>query len=377
MGFSSSYWESQTWFKDIDLCIIGSGIVGLNAAIEAKRKFPENRVVVLERGMLPMGASTRNAGFACFGSVTELLDDLEHRSEEEVFETVRMRWEGLKLLRSILGDKLIDYEHFGSYEMFTAKDKEAFDKAESSIVTLNEHLKNYLGHENIFSVIKDSKKLGLSGISHLIHNHLEGQLNPGKMMKALMQVAQDLGIEIWNGVDVDSVYQEVKGVRIAGKEFDFTVKKLILATNAFSGKFMPELDIKASRNQVILTSPISDLRLKGCFHYHKGYGYLRNVGNRVLIGGWRHLEKETENTEEFGHTPLIQAELMRWLNEYIIKGKEFQVAHRWSGILGTGTHKHPIIKRIGEHMVVAIRLGGMGIAIGSSVGQRAARLIDL
>jgi hypothetical protein len=35
--------------------------------------------------MLPHGASTKNAGFACFGSISEIIDDLKSHSEEEVF----------------------------------------------------------------------------------------------------------------------------------------------------------------------------------------------------------------------------------------------------------------------------------------------------
>jgi len=76
-----SYWELQTYFKNIDLTIIGSGIVGLTAAIESKKKFPSLKVIVLERGILPSGASTKNAGFSCFGSVSELLSDLKNTSE--------------------------------------------------------------------------------------------------------------------------------------------------------------------------------------------------------------------------------------------------------------------------------------------------------
>ena len=33
-----SFWENQTYFKHIDLIIVGSGIVGLNAAISYKEK---------------------------------------------------------------------------------------------------------------------------------------------------------------------------------------------------------------------------------------------------------------------------------------------------------------------------------------------------
>jgi glycine/D-amino acid oxidase-like deaminating enzyme len=61
-----SYWEIKTWLSDIDYTIIGSGIVGLNCALNLKKKFPKAKVLILEKGMVPQGASTKNAGFACF-----------------------------------------------------------------------------------------------------------------------------------------------------------------------------------------------------------------------------------------------------------------------------------------------------------------------
>lgn len=68
--------------------MIGAGIVGLNAAIRSRELKPEARVVVMEGEMLRTGASTRNAGFACFGSMTELPEDFEQRSQEEVLRTI-------------------------------------------------------------------------------------------------------------------------------------------------------------------------------------------------------------------------------------------------------------------------------------------------
>ena len=100
-----SYWELKEWFTNIDFTIVGSGIVGLNCALELKKKYPKAKVLVLEKGMLPQGASSKNAGFACFGSLSELIDDLKTHSEEEVFNLVKNRWEGLQLLRKNLGDK--------------------------------------------------------------------------------------------------------------------------------------------------------------------------------------------------------------------------------------------------------------------------------
>ena len=104
-----SYWELKEWFTNIDFTIVGSGIVGLNCALELKKKYPEANVLILEKGMLPQGASTKNAGFACFGSLSEIIDDLNSHTEQEVFNLVKKRWEGLQLLRENLGDKNIDF----------------------------------------------------------------------------------------------------------------------------------------------------------------------------------------------------------------------------------------------------------------------------
>lgn len=73
-----SYWEQKSLIGNPDVAVIGAGITGLNAAIRLKQLDPALDVLVLERGALPEGASTRNAGFACFGSPSELLADLAH-----------------------------------------------------------------------------------------------------------------------------------------------------------------------------------------------------------------------------------------------------------------------------------------------------------
>src|SRR6185312_8405304 len=74
---SFSYWERTAFVDHADVIIIGSGIVGLSAALHLKRQRPDLKVTVLERGFLPSGASTKNAGFACFGSLSEQLSYLK------------------------------------------------------------------------------------------------------------------------------------------------------------------------------------------------------------------------------------------------------------------------------------------------------------
>ncbi len=40
-----------------------------------------------------------------------------------------------------------------------------------------------------------------------------------------------------------------------------------------------------------------------------------------------------------------------------------------------GQTNEPIVKQISDHIVLGVRLGGMGIAIGSLVGEEVAKII--
>ena len=105
---SISFWESNSLMK-YDYIIVGGGIVGLSTAAELVEKDSSLKVLVLERGLFPSGASTKNAGFACFGSVSELWQDLNQIGEQAMLALVEKRWKGLGLLKQRLGEKKLGY----------------------------------------------------------------------------------------------------------------------------------------------------------------------------------------------------------------------------------------------------------------------------
>ena len=117
-GPGFSIWERETWFREVDAVVVGAGLVGMGCALQLQRKHPNWNIVVMDQH--PMGgASTRNAGFACFGSLSELLDDWDTLGERAVVDLVDMRWQGLALLRDTLGDAAMGYQASGSIEAFT------------------------------------------------------------------------------------------------------------------------------------------------------------------------------------------------------------------------------------------------------------------
>src|SRR5688500_9830590 len=105
-----SIWERETFFSHQDLIIIGSGFTGLWSAFHLKRKNPSMKITILERGLIPSGASTRNAGFACFGSLSEVVHDGQIMGREKMLELVELRFRGLEKIRKFFSKKQIDYE---------------------------------------------------------------------------------------------------------------------------------------------------------------------------------------------------------------------------------------------------------------------------
>ncbi len=367
-----SYWEIKSWFTNIDYTIVGSGIVGIHTALRLHDRFPNSRILILEKGVLPEGASTKNAGFACFGSLSEIIDDLKTHTEQEVIELVQKRWNGFQLLRKRLGDEVIQYKPFGGYELFLKNDESTYNECLQKLPFINDILKPIFKSE-IFE--KTIDRFGFNNIhEHSIFNPFEGQIDSGNMMQALLKEAHSKGILVLNNQNVTSFQDNENSVHIAINNFSFVTKKLLFATNGFAGA-LTNNEVKPARSQVLITEPIKKLEIKGTFHVDKGYYYFRNINDRILFGGGRNLDFEGENTSQFGQTEIIQNKLEQMLKEIILPNYEYKIAYRWSGIMGLGTHKKPIVKQLSNNVYCGVRLGGMGVAIGSLVGQELADLI--
>jgi hypothetical protein len=73
-------------------------------------------------------------------------------------------------------------------------------------------------------------------------------------------------------------------------------------------------------------------------------------------------------------TETIQSSLEALLYNTITPKFKPVIEHRWSGIMGVGEEKKPIVEKIGKRIAVGVRMGGMGVAIGSQVGKQLSEL---
>lgn len=369
-----SYWEYKTWFSKVDFTIIGSGIVGLSCALQLKEKYPKSKILVLEKGSLPQGASTKNAGFACFGSISEVLSDLKNHSEEEVVKLVQKRWEGIHNLRQLLGDKTIGFEQRGGHELFVEQNPELYENCLEQIGHLNRLLQPIFGKDP-FVTTGNSFGFGQIREKYITHQ-FEGQLDTGKMMHALIQKCLSKGIPILNGIQVEELSEQGNGATLVTPDFQFETRKVFVATNGFASKLLKTETVRPARAQVLITEPIKNLKIKGTFHFDEGYYYFRNIDDRILFGGGRNLDFKTEETMEFGQTQAVQDKLEELLHNIILPHQQVKIDRRWSGIMGVGGQKTPVVKQVSNSIYCGVRLGGMGVALGSLVGKELAELAD-
>ena len=367
-----SFWEKES-FVQYDYIVVGSGIVGLSTAISLKEKNPTSTIMILEKGVLPTGASTKNAGFACFGSLTEILSDLETTGEEETLKLIEKRYLGLEKLRNRLSDSAIDFQNNSGFELLYEDNihkKEAIEKVNSVI--------HPLFKQDVFK-LNDSKinEFGFNTnyVLGLVENKLEGQINTGKMMSSLWDYASSLGIKIITNTEVLSIEDNNNSVTVETNSITFKANKVAICTNAFTKKLYPELSLKPGRGQVLITKPINNLPFKGVFHMDEGYYYFRNYGNRVLFGGGRNLDFEGETTTKFEINDTIMNVLIEKLKTIIVPNHSFEIEHKWAGIMAFGEDKTLILRKPSENIVLGVRLNGMGVAIGSQLGEEVATIL--
>lgn len=358
-----SYWE-QKYFRNYHTVIVGAGIAGLFTALFLKNKFPAEKILVLEKEIFP-AASTKNAGFACMGSITELEEDLASSTIEKMVALFEKRYKGLQLMRQTLGDKNIGYQARGSYELLTAENEQTLSKIDD----WNERLFS-IANSNAFSQanVHDSN---FEGFCASIKNELEGEIDTGKMWQALKNKVQAAGAEILFNTAVGNFEKTEMGYEVFIKNgVSFRSEKLIFCTNAFTPKLLPAVRIAPARAQVLITKPIKNLSFKGIYHFDRGYYYFREIDGRVLFGGGRQLDKEGETTSQLGENEKIIKDLTAKLKANILPHTPFEIDYTWSGIMGLPQTKEPICQTLDDGLFILAGFGGMGVALAPFMARK-------
>jgi len=133
MGSKVSFWEKDALLS-YDIIIVGGGIIGMSVAASLAERWPKKSILIFERSLVPAGASTRNAGFACFGSLTEVLSDIDTIGQDGARFLLENRWKGLQITRKRLRDQNIGFEELGGFEVIDSDVVRALGRVDEVII---------------------------------------------------------------------------------------------------------------------------------------------------------------------------------------------------------------------------------------------------
>lgn len=365
-----SYWEKKVWKNTFDLVVVGSGITGATTAIQFKKRNPNKKVLIIEKRQLGFGASSKNAGFICLGSPSELINTLENSGEKILEELIRKKYHGIQILLRTFGAASVQASFQGGYEVFNNSE-------------LKEHVCGNLDKLNkIFQkVTKIDKQFSISPTPlHLFQNesikiNFEGKLDSSKLLESIHRKLAILNIQTLYGCSVLEYEEKNDLMNIETSIGEIKSKKLLFATNAFSGESPTNLPVKPGRGFIKVTEALKIPFPNQNFHVDRGYTYFRKVdGNRLLIGGFRNLDKETEETTDVGTNPIID-QAINSLTESNILGFSPKWEHQWNGWMGFTENETPILKKIGNHTIAAVGMNGMGVALAPFMATDALKLL--
>ncbi|KAL4426918.1 hypothetical protein ABPG74_012918 [Tetrahymena malaccensis] len=378
-----SIWEKQSYLKN-DVIIVGGGIVGLSVGCSILEKNSDKKVLILERGVLPTGASTKNAGFICTDSLTEFIEDIKKMGEKEAINLFNQRYQGYNHLIQRLGRDGCDAKFQGSYELI---DKDDFDV--SQIDYANNLLRD-IYKKDIFTLRNDLiSQFGFNQnkVKMMIESSIEGQIDTGLAMRNLYKRFVSIGglyltgaeVKDFKKIDNNSIQVNVKNTSESVEDLVFDCQNLVFCTNGFTNNLIkPELDLAPGRGQVIVTKPIKNLKFKGIFHMDEGFYYFRDYYGRVIFGGGRNTDFIGETTTKIETTPKIINHLKTILKEVLLPNTDFEIDYEWSGIMcfsKDGKGKTPIVQQLQKNIFVAARMVGQGVALSSNVGEQIEKMI--
>jgi len=380
--------ERPWWGGDgrADVAVVGAGFTGLSTALHVKERRPDLRVVVLEAGRIPAGASGRNAGFAMtlFGLSLDLT--VLRFGKERARQADRYMVRAVNYTRELVQRLGIDcdYEEHGLMTVATTPGQVRRLRRQFELARqLGLHETQWLGPNEARALVDSPTYLAA------VFDPLCALVHPAKLARGLARAAERLGVELYENTPV----LELRSIGGAGASRRAELKvpggrvvadKVVLATNAFSAAFPPLRRVQAPMHTyIVLTEPLTPAQLEAA-------GWQRRVGiedgrnfihyyrltpeNRLLMGGHDALYYYGNRTDRDAHGGLA-AKLRQHVARTFPALKGVRFTHHWGGPVSVTLDLAPVIGRLGPNVFYSAGCMGHGVALTQLNGRTLADLV--
>lgn len=349
----------------VDAVVIGLGITGATAALELAEAGLS--VLALDAHGLGWGASARSGGFLLVEHAIEYPARRARFGRDRMQTVIEMARSSHELVEQRFA-RAAEHKRCGSLILPMAEDEsEQRTLAEAASLLQEDGVpcSQGAGHE------------GLDGFAPGLSIPEDGEVHPGRLLAAVGAEAGRAGAKLRQGLVAD-VDTKQRVVTTADATISYGIA--IVAVNAWTRRLLPHVDIRPQRAQMLATRPLGPMRKLGPVCYGCwGYDYFRQRDDgRMLIGGRRHLHRESESTDASVPTAAVQDDLEAYLARHLRAFGPFEIEARWSGIMGFSPDELPFWEALSDAAGTASThvLGGMtghGMGLGAICGQTIAR----
>jgi gamma-glutamylputrescine oxidase len=360
-----------------DLVIIGGGFTGTSAAYYLSRRFPEQRIILLEAVSLANGASGRNGGLMLnwingFDSSDAELDGRIYQITNAGIDEICAR-----IARHNLP---VTYRRDGAVTIYT-------DTARAEAAQAEVEQQNRVGIPTRFlSGAELRPKLNVAQGCAAVLDPQAGQINGAQLVRGMRPVLEAQGVELYEQTPALKI-EEGRQIRITTPHGAITAKAVFLATNGYTtklGYFRDALfPLHSHLFATVALTPAQQTELG--WHGLAGfaddldrisYGAMTSDGHLVFGGGSNQsydylFNNRTVYPGGAARATRAQRTMEKTLQQYFPASSGLPIAHRWVGTLGITFDRRPLIGRRGEYGNIYYSLGycGHGVTLGNLAGQ--------
>ena len=325
-----------------DLTIVGGGLTGLWAAVQAKEAQPDLSVTLIDRETIGIGASGRNGGFMSSSLVHGIGNGLS-RFPDEVPLLEKLGLENLARIEETLDRYGIDCDLEKPGAISTAMTASQLEDLKGAEASLKE-----FGHE---AALLDGDEMRAEVNSPLFVGGLwqksgEWGVDPVKLCDGLARVASDLGVVIFENTEMKDLKETASGVDVVTTEGTVSCDKVLLATAAFRSP------VRAVRSRVIpvfdyvlVSEPLTESQQDSIgwknrqglsdsanrFHY-----YRQTPDGRILWGGYDAIYNFGGTVEDrYYQREQSFAGLAQRFHALFPQLEGIRFTHRWGGAIDT------------------------------------------
>jgi len=351
-----------------DIAIIGSGYVGLSAALELARAG--SSVIVLDRERIGFGASTRNGGQFLpepkFAMRKQLVNRFGDALADRILEDGRAASSTLQ--------EVIDRESIKCH--FTQPGRFVGAHCPSAFRTLEDKLRQYeaQGIEG-FELIPRHRQHEIAETDYYYGGLLEpggGTLQPALYHRGLVQACQRNGVEFCSNTQVDAITGVSGAFNVHTAKGQIACQEVIAGTNGYTGKLTPwqRRRLIPLQSFIIATEEMDEERVEQMFRNFRGMSNTQRVlfyyraspdHRRVVFGG----------RASFREISAAQAapRMYEYMCRVYPQLRGVALTHSWNGFVAFSFDHLP---HMGTHQDVHYAMGcnGSGVAMMSYLGRQ-------